>query len=59
MRREGAEPVFIRLPTSQQEAHRIANLLGSLHDGEGHAWGEMAIIGREDAATAARFTRAT
>ncbi|WP_200932225.1 DEAD/DEAH box helicase [Pseudorhodoferax sp. Leaf265] len=48
--REGAEPVFIRLPTLRDEAHRIADLLGSLHDGEGHAWSDMAIVCRDYAA---------
>lgn len=45
--REGAEPVFIRLPTLRDEAQRIADLLGSLHDGEGHAWSDMAIVCRD------------
>jgi superfamily I DNA/RNA helicase len=48
--REGAEPVFIRLPTLRDEAHRIADLLGSLLDGEGHAWSDMAIVCRDYAA---------
>ncbi len=48
--REGAEPVFIRLPTLRDEAHRIVDLLGSLHDGEGHAWSDMAIVCRDYAA---------
>jgi hypothetical protein len=48
--REGAEPVFIRPPTLRDEAHRIANLLGSLHDGKGHAWSDMAIVCRDYAA---------
>ena len=42
--------MLIRLPTLQQEAHRIADLLGSLHDGEGHAWSDMAIVCRDYAA---------
>jgi len=43
--REGNEPVVVQLPSLQEEAGKIAELLGAAYR-EGHAWGEMAIICR-------------
>jgi superfamily I DNA/RNA helicase len=43
--RDGQEPLVIRLPTIQDEAVKIAELLGAAHQ-EGHAWADMAIICR-------------
>lgn len=43
--REGQQPLVIRLPSSRDEAVKIAELLSASHQ-EGHAWGDMAIICR-------------
>ena len=43
--RDGEAPLVIRLPSLRDEANRIAELLGDAH-GQGHAWGDMAIICR-------------
>ncbi len=43
--RDGEAPLIIRLPTLQQEAAQVADLLATAHR-EGHAWGDMAILCR-------------
>src|SRR5690606_27487304 len=43
--REGQAPLIIRLPSLQQEAQQMAQLLASAHE-EGHAWGDMAVLCR-------------
>lgn len=46
--REGEEPLIIRLPKANDEAARMADVLASAHE-EGHAWGDMAALCREQA----------
>ncbi len=43
--RDGPAPIVIRLPSLQDEALKIAELLSAAHE-EGHAWGDMAVICR-------------
>jgi len=43
--RDGDEPIVIDLPTSREQADRIADLMASAHN-EGHAWGDMAVLCR-------------
>ena len=42
-RREGQEPLIIKLPTLQAEAEAIADHLAQAHK-EGFAWGDMAVL---------------
>lgn len=43
--RDGEAPLVIRLPSLHAEASKIADLLQAAH-GDGHAWGDMAVICR-------------
>ncbi|CAN7385282.1 NERD domain-containing protein [Variovorax sp. LjRoot84] len=43
--RDGPEPIVIDLPSSREQAERIADLMASAHN-EGHAWGDMAVLCR-------------
>ena len=44
--RDGEAPLIVRLPSFREETFRIADLLNAAHQ-EGHAWGDMAIICRQ------------
>lgn len=44
--RDGRPPMVIRLPTLEDEAARIADLMQNAHQ-QGHAWGDMAVICRD------------
>ena len=45
--RDGQEPLIIRLPTLRDEANKIAEILADMHDGQGHAWSDMAVLCRD------------
>jgi superfamily I DNA/RNA helicase len=45
--RDGQEPLIIRRPTMRDEANKIAGILADMHDGQGHAWSDMAILCRD------------